>query len=127
MLKISQAEAQDLQTRLSGALARVKSVRASATEAVEKTVETLEIGAVAFGLGVVQGRFQGVELLGLPVDLIAALGAHGLALAGVAPRHLHAVGDGALASYAVTLGAGIGAKMRETSTTNAAALPPPAP
>ena len=63
----------------------------------------------------INGRWNGVEFLGVPLDLIVAGGTHAVAFMGIAPKHLHNFGDGALASYSTVLGAGIGRKMAISS------------
>jgi hypothetical protein len=100
---------QDQLARLRGSLV---GAREKANEAVASVVQTTEVTAVAFALGIVNGRWSGVEFLGVPLDLWLAGGAKGFALMGIQPEHLHNMGDGALASYSTTLGAGIGREMR---------------
>lgn len=95
--------------RLKTALART---RGKADEAVGQVVATAEIGTTAFALGVINGRFAGVEFLGVPLDLWAAGVFHGAGLMGLQPEHLHNFGNGATASFAVTTGAGVGREMR---------------
>jgi len=90
----------------------VSSARSKADEAVSQVVATAEIGTTAFALGVINGRFAGVEFLGVPLDLWAAGLFHGAGLMGLQPEHLHNFGNGATASFAVTTGAGVGREMR---------------
>jgi hypothetical protein len=79
-----------------------------------KAVRTGEIALSAFTFGVIQGRFRakgGLTLGGLPVDLLSGAAFHVVALFGFArpwAHHLHAVGDGALASYLTTTGYKVG-------------------
>jgi len=93
---------------------RAKAALEKAGDAVDNLIRTSEVAVSAFAFGVLQGKFRkqgGVTLLGIPVDLIAGVGFHALGLAGVGGRnshHLHAFGDGALASYFTTLGRGVG-------------------
>lgn len=81
---------------------------------IEAVVRTVEVSGSAFAFGLLQGKFRkqgGVTILNVPVDLIAGAAFHALGLAGVAgshSSHLHAFGDGALASYFTTLGRGVG-------------------
>lgn len=94
---------------------RAKAALEKADVAVDNLIRTSEVAISAFGFGVLQGKFKkqgGVTLLGVPVDLLSGIGFHVLGLAGVGGRnahHLHAFGDGALASYFTTLGRGVGA------------------
>lgn len=103
----------DLEQKFTSLKASAKRVREEAQETVMTVVRSVEVGGTAFGLGIVNGRFQRPELLGVPADLLVAIGAHGLGFAmdkNVAP-HCHNIGDGALCSYLSTMGIGIGTKM----------------
>jgi hypothetical protein len=79
-----------------------------------KVVSSTEVWGSSFIFGLLQGRFKsqgGLTLFALPVDLLAGLTLHGL---GVLPfargyaHHLHAIADGALASFATTTGYRVG-------------------
>lgn len=112
MIAISKADAAryiQKARNASNALARKKE---EMTEAVENVVASAEVSATTFTFGVINGRWGGVELVGLPIDLWCGLGFHVLGFLGVAPKHMHAFGTGSLASYSHTLGAGIGREMR---------------
>jgi len=103
--------------RAQGALAKA---RERTEEAVGTVVQTMEVGSTAFALGFVNGRYGGIELMGVPLELVVAGGAHALGFLGVPQAEdLHNMGDGALAAFAATLGAGIG--------TDVAARTPAAP
>ena len=77
-------------------------------------VRSSEVAMSAFAFGVMQGRFKaqgGLTLFALPVDLLAGATFHVLGLLGFArpyAHHLHAVGDGALASFFTTTGYRVG-------------------
>jgi hypothetical protein len=79
-----------------------------------KIVRVSEIALSSFTFGVLQGKFKasgGLTAFGLPVDLLAGAGFHVLGLFGFArpyAHHLHAFGDGALASFFTTTGYRIG-------------------
>jgi len=79
-----------------------------------KAVRTAEIALSSFAFGVIQGKFQkqgGLTLAGLPVDLLSGAAFHVVALFGFArpwSHHLHAFGDGALATYLATTGYRVG-------------------
>ena len=95
---------------------KAASVRGKAEGTVESVVRTMEVAGSAFAAGMVNGRYGGVEIVGVPADLAGGLAAHALAFVGVAGRngkHLHALADGLLASDACTLGRGTGVNMRE--------------
>ena len=78
-----------------------------------KSVRAAEIVLSSFSFGVLQGRFKnlgGLTLM-LPVDLMAGAVFHALTLFPFAKpyaHHLHAFGDGALASFATTTGYRVG-------------------
>ena len=79
-----------------------------------KIVRGVEVGISSFTFGVLQGKFKasgGLTAFGLPVDLLAGAGFHVLGLFGFArpyAHHLHAFGDGALASFFTTTGYRVG-------------------
>jgi hypothetical protein len=85
--------------------------RAAATRTVQTVVHTTEVSSAAFVAGVVQGRYGGIELLGVPLDLGLAVALHVAAFVGLAGRsspHLHGFGDGFLAAFLTTTGRGVG-------------------
>lgn len=112
-LNITRAEAERLFKQVSSAKASAKRAREKAGEVVDTVVATSEVSMSAFALGVINGRWGGVEVVGVPLDLLVAGSGKVLAYAGVAPEHMHNFSDGAAASYFVTLGAGIGREMAE--------------
>lgn len=110
-LSITRQDAERLLRQAQSARVAIKRAKETANEAVEQIVQTVEVSSTAFGFGLINGRWNGVEVLGVPLDALTALGLHALAFFGVAPQHLHNFGDGALASYLTTTGAGIGRAM----------------
>lgn len=117
-LKLSQQEVMDLRGRAESALARAKRAMEKADVVVDRVVKTTVTGGTAFALGVAQGRYGSVEVVGVPADLGLGVLAHVAGFAGVggnANDYLHAVGDGALAAYLVTLGRGVGKDWAEKS------------
>lgn len=94
---------------------KVQSFREHGQKATKHVVRTAEVAGTAYAVGLIQGRMGGVEVFGLPVELLAGLGLFGFSLlggAGEMSEHAAAIGDGALAAYAVTLGRGMGAASR---------------
>ena len=89
----------------------LKRLREKSSEQVESLVGTTEMATAAFAMGVIDGRWGGVELVGVPLSLLVAGSGHLLGFLGVAPGHMHNFANGALASYLTTLGNGVGAKM----------------
>lgn len=117
-MHLSQAEIGELRQRAERLAARAKTMTAKAEAAVEHLVQTVEIGGAAFALGIINGRFDAPEPLGVPLDLGAGVAMHLLGFLGVAGKftdHLHNFADGALASYLVTLGFNVGDKMRQNA------------
>jgi len=117
-LRISQSDIDRLHNSASKQIARARSVMEQAQGAIDQFVRTSEISVVSFGLGVVQGRYGGVEVVGVPVDLGAGVILHTLGFFGVAGAygsHLHAAADGCLASFFTTLGRGVGTQMAESA------------
>jgi hypothetical protein len=103
--------------RLHGATAKI---RAKAGETMETLVRTGEISATSFALGVVHTRFADANnappmVMGVPVELLAGVAAHGLAFMGIGrgmESHLKAVGDASLGMYFATLGRGVGKQLK---------------
>jgi hypothetical protein len=101
----------------SGIMGRIGSYRDTARGLIRRemrSVRTSEISLSSFTFGVLQGRFKdkgGLTLFALPVDLLAGAAFH---VAGMLPfasgysHHLHAFGDGALASFFTTTGYRVG-------------------
>ena len=79
-----------------------------------KSVRSSEIALSSFTFGVLQGRFKaqgGLTLFALPVDLLSGAAFHIFGLFPFAKpyaHHLHALGDGALASFFTTTGYRVG-------------------
>lgn len=104
------------------AYAQVSSFRAKHKGSAEKltgqAIRAAEVGGAAFGVGLLNGRFGAVDIMGIPLDLAAGVALHGaaaLGLAGKYDEHIENVGNGVLAAYATKLGAGMGAQMRTSA------------
>lgn len=94
---------------------RLKHLREKGEQVTEQVFRTVEVSASAFALGVVGGSnvFANGEIFKIPLELFAGLGFHALRLLGLGGKHgehLSNFGDGGLASYAYTLGRGVGAQ-----------------
>jgi hypothetical protein len=125
-MHLSQAEIGELRVRAERLAARAKTMTAKAEAAVEHLVQSVEIGGAAFALGIINGRFDAPEPMGVPLDLGTGVALHLLGFLGVGGKfteHLHNFADGALASYLVTLGFSVGGKMRTSAGLPAAAAP----
>lgn len=121
---ISKQQAADWKGRAERMIARAKTITEKSEETVGQVIRTMEVGSAAFGAGLLKGRYGTVEIAGVPADLGAAAVLHGLGFVGGGryKEHLHSFGDGVLASYLTTVGAGIGDRMARESAA-AAALP----
>jgi hypothetical protein len=88
--------------------------RKHAEEQIGHGIQGAEVSGTAFGMGYLNARYGKdgeLKVLGLPVDLAAAIGMHGVAFAGGLGKykeHGHNVGDGALASFAYRFGSQLG-------------------
>lgn len=96
-----------------------EAVGEQAAQAAMQVVNTVEVGAVAFGFGYLRGRYGDVRLLGIPVDVgtgsLLTLMGLGLLLSGnrtamQASSHVTSLGAGALACGSAAFGAAIGAE-----------------
>jgi hypothetical protein len=86
-------------------------VRQKISETLGTVITTTEVSATAFAFGLIQGKYGGVALANVPIDAIAGLGLHLFAFtpwAGNLASHVHALGDGALASFVATIGRQVG-------------------
>lgn len=113
--RISRMSTSELRRALENARSRVNSIKAKSTEVAGQALQTVEIGGTAFGLGYLRGRMadnQGEwKVLGVQPELLAAVGAHGLAFMGAFGKyseHMHNVGDGALAAFLAAKGMDFG-------------------
>ena len=132
-LQISKASLVKAHERAGSLQKRLQSVKKQAEHTVEKVLRTAETGGMAFGFGLMNGRYGSTEVMGMPVELLtgAALNIAGyLGLAGKHSDHLNNLGDGALAAYLTILGAQTGANMKAkalaapATTTKGAELTP---
>ncbi len=118
--KIGGRDIMRLKSRYEGLMKRADGIKRKGESTVEHLVSSAEVSGSAFALGVVQGKYGPVSVVGVPLDLTIAAGLHlggFLGLAGRQSHHLHAFGDGALASFFFTLGRGTGAKWKATAET----------
>jgi hypothetical protein len=112
------------------ALAQTDAMKEKGESIVGHVSQSLEIGVGALGFGVLAGRYGAVNLGPVPLDLASGLGMHLLGFAGVAGKyadHLHNFADGAMASYWVKLGAGLGTAWRMKGGLSPFAAAPAAP
>ena len=114
-IQVSKAQLVKATDRVKSLSQRIKSVQKQAEHTMEKVLRTAETGGMAFGFGMLNGRYGSTpEVLGMPLDLAlgAALNIAGyLGAAGKHSDHLNNLGDGALAAYLTVLGTQVGAKM----------------
>jgi len=117
-MEISKRHVKDLETRAHALKKRVDKIKHHAEEITEKFVRTLEVGAAAFGAGVLQGH-GGVSVMGVPADLGAAFGLNLLGYLGAAGKHsghLNNLGDGFMAGFLVQKGQKVGAEWKAKGT-----------
>lgn len=115
-LALTKADMRKAGDRIVSLQRRVESVKKKGEEIAIRVVRTAEVSGTAFGLGVIQGKTGGVEIMGVPLELAVAGAAAGLGYLGAAGKmsdHLINVGDGALAAYATTMGRGVGLGWKE--------------
>jgi hypothetical protein len=92
----------------------IRSASSMLKHELNPAVRTGAIALSAFGFGVIQGKYQkqgGLVLAGVPVDLLAGATFHVVALFGFARNYaplMHALGDGALATFLSTTGYSVG-------------------
>lgn len=113
-LQLSRADVGRLQARLQGMQSRVKNAVAKAERFVEVGLRSAEVGGTAFGLGLLKASQGDVEIVGVPLPLLASLGGHSLGFLGSGniASHAHAIGDGALAAWSYEQGLKVGAGMK---------------
>jgi hypothetical protein len=112
---ITKAHLSRLAHRAEGLQKRMARFKEHAAKTTEKVVRTVEVGAMALGMGIVQGRSGSIEIMGVPAELGAGVALNLLGYFGVAGKHsdhLNNFGDGALAAYLTTVGKGVGAAMK---------------
>lgn len=110
-LGVSQGDIVRFKQHVDRMTTKAKAVMAKADKAVATVITTSEVSAASFLFGLAQGKFGGVAVVGVPVDLLAGLGLHVLGFAGIGGTnagHLHAFADGALASFFNKLGRDVG-------------------
>jgi hypothetical protein len=113
-MHITQNHAKQALTKYEALKKRIAGLKEKSEHTVQQVVRTAEVGGAAFAMGLVQGRTGGVEIFGVPLELGLGLGLNVFGLLGGAGEHsdhLLNVGNGCLASYATTLGRGIGTTM----------------
>lgn len=129
-MQLSLRNLEDLQGKYEGMKKRVANIKESAHDTVMTVVQTAEISAMSFGLGVINGYWSQPELLGVPVAAMLGAGFHTVGFLldeKSGAEHVHNLGDGALATYFTTLGTGVGAKMQQEKAAAVAAAAAKAP
>lgn len=113
-MALSLGKLNEIKNRYVSMQKRVQAIKEDAQEKIMTVVQTVEIGTASFGFGVINGRWNRPEMVGIPVDALVGIGLHavGFVIDDAPGKHMHNLGDGAVACYAAGLGTGIGAKMR---------------
>lgn len=114
-MALQKSDLRNIQSRYQAAAKSLAKYKHSAETAARTVIHGMEATGTAFGLGIANGYYDGVELVGVPVDLVVAGGATlgALTLSEDLTPHLQAVAIGASCSYAGTLGMSVGQKLRE--------------
>lgn len=111
-LSVSQRDIVNFKQRVDRMTAKAKGVIERSKETMETVLTTTEVGAASFLFGLAQGKFGGIQIVGVPLDLLAGIGLHIAAFSGVGgkgtSKHMHAFADGALASFFNYLGRDVG-------------------
>ncbi len=111
-LAVSQRDIINFKQRVDRMTTKAKNIIERSRETVNTVVTTTEVSAAAFLFGLAQGKFGGIQIVGVPIDLLAGIGLHIMAFSGVGGKknemHLHAFADGALASFFNHLGRDVG-------------------
>lgn len=114
-MQLSQAEVMDLRSKAMSAISRARTALQKADVVVEKVTHAMVTAGTAFAFGIAQGRYAGIQIVGVPADLGAGVVLHALGFVGIGGKgaeYMHAAGNGALASYLTGLGRGIGQEWR---------------
>lgn len=115
MPNVSREQLEEMQGVVQRAAGRVRSMREKADKLMGAVIQTGEVVGTSFAMGYVRGRYKEVKLVGVPLELVVGGAAHVTAMF-AGSRYaddLQNVGDGALASYVVALGAKIGDDHRQ--------------
>lgn len=111
-LAVSQKDIVNFKQRVDRMTTKAKNIIEQSKQTMETVVTTTEVSAASFLFGLAQGKFGGIQIVGVPVDLLAGIGLHILAFSKVGgkgnQKHLHAFADGALASFFNHLGRDVG-------------------
>lgn len=110
---VSRQEVTDLLRKVDSAKGAAKRARERAEDSVMNVVQTVEVVGTGFSLGAINGRFGGVEVLGIPLDLLSGASLHLLAMfmGATAAEHTRNFADGALCSWGTMTGLGVGREM----------------
>lgn len=102
-LQLSSSNVKALVKRAESTMSRAKNALAKADEAIATVVNSTEVAASAFTFGLIQGKTGGVQVFGVPLELLSSGALHTLGFVGVGGKHaghLHGLADGALAAWA---------------------------
>jgi hypothetical protein len=111
-MQITAKNLNEMASRYESARASIKRIREESEKTIGKVTRSVVLNGTTFGMGIVNGRWNSPDLLGVPIDLGLGLGAHVLGFVGIGGDIMHNLGDGATAAYFNTLGMGIGKKMQ---------------
>lgn len=117
MLTITRRDIDDAYSAASAAHRHVQGYKATGESVVGQVVQSLEVSAGAFGVGLANGYYGALHIQGseVPLDLAGSVLGHlagFFGLAGKYSEHLHNISDGVLAAYTTKVGIGVGTQMR---------------
>lgn len=121
-IKIGANQLARIRNAMTKAQTRTAAIAKKGESTVNTIVRTAEVSGAAFALGLAQGKYGVVEVAGVPADLAAGAALHLAAFFGIAGKsgkHLHALADGAMASYFVNLGKGTGIAWKDKAAKTA--------
>jgi len=117
-IKLSPKEMKTAGARLQSLKNRIEKIKTHTEKVTEKVIRTATVGGTAFGVGLLNGKTGGVEVMGVPLELGAGLALNVLGYMGAAGKmsdHLGNIGDGALASFAAMEGVKVGMQWAQKS------------
>jgi hypothetical protein len=115
---LTKTEMKSAGQRLHSLKKRIEGIKNHTEKTVEKVIRTAEVSGTAFGIGVLNGKTGGVEIMGVPLELSAGIVLNVLSYMGAAGKmsdHVGNIGDGALASFATMEGVKIGLQWAQKS------------
>jgi len=112
---LSRADIERFKNRVQSQARTIGKYKEKAEAIVTSVVRTAEVAAGAFLSGFSHGKWDGIQLGGVPAEVLAATAAHLVSFTGVlgsAGPHAAALGDGLLAGWVTTVAFKVGNDMK---------------